>query len=211
MNNIIDMKKLEKNTFLDTNQDGFIELILGIFYFGIAGYIGTKTFPILLIMLPIFAPIWMKLVRNKFTYPRIGYATPINRSTKTIIQLVFSYLLFVICFVIIIPLLININNIQIWDNLVQIMLGIATFILFAGIGYITTSLRYYRLSVLSFSCLVIVSIVEFDDFRNSIELFFLLMSGILMISGIVLFINFIKKIPINDMEDVHEAETKKNK
>ena len=196
----INLKEMEKKAFLDSNQDGFMEIIMGVFLFAIAGYIGTKNFPILLIFLLIFGPIWMQIFRNKYTYPRIGYAKPSKKMAREIVYGVFLYMFVVLFMIFVFPFTGNVWDLSSWYQSSLAFFGIMTIGVFIYIGFKLRSIRNYILAVLSLAGVIVASVLDFGTIEQSLEMYFLGMSGILIITGIVLFLLFLKKYPLSKVE-----------
>ena len=196
----INLKEMEKKAFRDSNQDGLMEIIFGIFLFAIAGYIGTGDFPILLILLPTFGPIWMQIIRNKFTYPRIGYAKPSLKISKKIVLSVFLYMFVVISIVILVPIVGDIWDLSLFYNWSPGFLGILTIVVFFYIGFRLGSFRYYIFSALSLVGFFSLFFINFDTIKRGLEMYFLFMSSFLIISGFIFFIHFLRKYPVQSEE-----------
>jgi hypothetical protein len=194
---------MERKAYRDANQDGLIQIFLSIFFFAIAGYLGTRSFPIILILLPIFTPIWMKLLKNKFTYPRIGYVVPSKNITKYIVISLMIYMEIVILNLIIIPLFLDINSISYWEIGSLFFLGTSTIIFFVYLSIKLHSKIYQIISVISLISLIINFLIQIPVFDNKLELFFLTMSFILFFTGLLLFIQFIRKVPIADQREIY--------
>ena len=196
----INLKEMEKKVFRDSNQDGLMEIIFGIFLFAIAGYLGTGDFPILLVLLPMFGPIWMQIIRNKFTYPRIGYAKPSTKMSKEIILGVFFYMFVVLFIVILFPIMGDFWDLSLWYKWSPALLGIMTIGVFIYIGHKLGSLRYYIFAAPSLVGFFSVSVMKFATLKRGLEMYFLFMSGFLIISGLCLFIHFLRKYPLQSGE-----------
>ena len=196
MNEKINLREIEKRAFRDSQQDGLVEIIMGVFFFAIAGYLGTGGFPILLILLPIFAPIWLKIIRSRFTYPRIGYVKLLTKNSKAkeIMLGIFIYMFVVLFMTIIFPFMSNVLDLSLWYKWSLPFFVIMTVGVFTYVGYESGSSRYYILTVLSVAGGVIVSIIGFGT-RPDLEMYFLGMNGVLIITGIILFVSFLRKYP----------------
>ena len=69
----VDLKEIEQKAFMDSQQDGLMELVMGICLL----LMSTRLFSrVLIAMFPLamilFAPV-LNALRKRFTYPRIGY------------------------------------------------------------------------------------------------------------------------------------------
>jgi len=196
----MNLKEMEKKAFRDSNQDGLMEMVFGVIFFSIAGYIGTKGFPILLILLPIFLPIWMQIIRNKFTYPRIGYAKPRSKMAKQIIWVLFLYMFIVLFMVFVIPFSSTSWDLSLWHTWSLVFYGIMTTGAFLYMGYKIGIIRYYLFATLSVLGVFAVYVVDFDTVEKDLEMYFLGMSGVLIITGVALFLLFLRKYKVPKKE-----------
>lgn len=196
----INLKEMEKKAFKDSNQDGLMEIVFGIIFFSIAGYTHTKDLPILLILLPIFGPMVMQFIRNTFTYPRIGYARPSSKMAKQIIVVLFLYMFIVLFMVFVLPVIGDIWDLSLWHNWSLVFYGILTTGAFLYIGYKVGITRYYIFAALSVIEFIAASFIEFKTLERDLEMYFLGMSGVLIITGIALFLVFLRKYPVSKKE-----------
>ena len=200
MTNKMNLKEMEKQAFRDSNQDGLMEIVFGVIFFSIAGYTHTKDFPILLILLPILGPMCMQFIRNTFTYPRIGYARPSSKMAKQIIGVLFLYMFIVLFMVFVLPVIGNIWDLSLWHNWSLVFYGILTTGAFLYIGYKVGITRYYIFAALSVIGFIAASLIEFKTLERDLEMYFLGMSGVLIITGIALFLVFLRKYPVSKEE-----------
>jgi hypothetical protein len=196
----INLKEMEKEAFRDSNQDGFMEIVFGVIFFSIAGYINTKDIPILLILLPIFGPIWMQIIRNKFTYPRIGYARPSKKMARQIICVLFIYIFIVLFMVFIFPFISNNWDLSLWNKWSPVFYGLITTGTFLYLGYRVGIIRYYIFATLSVIGLLSAFFIEFETLERGLEMYFLSMSGVMLIAGFVLFFIFLQRHELSKKE-----------
>jgi len=198
--NKVNLKEMEKKAFLDSNQDGIMEMMMGIFFFVIAGYLGTKNVPILLILLPTIGPIWMQLIRNKYTYPRIGHVKPSRKIVRDIGLGIFLYMVIIVLLIFILPLTSTFWDVYLWYQSSLAFIGFITICVFVYIGLKIGSMRYYLLAIISFAGVIASSVIGFDTVEQSVEMYFLGMSGIFIITGIVSFVLFLRKHSVQEVE-----------
>ena len=193
MSEKINLKEMKKKAFRDSNQDGMMEIVIGVIFFAIAGYIHTKNLPILLILLPIFAPIWIQFIRNNFTYPRIGYARPSKKMTIQIVLVLFVYMFIVLFMVFVFPFISNNWDLSLWHNWSPVFYGIMTTGAFLYMGYKVGITRYYIFATLSVIGIFAAYFIDFNTLERGLEMYFLGISGVLIITGFALFLLFLRK------------------
>src|SRR4030042_5553789 len=81
----IDLKNIEQKTFRQSQQDGLMELVMGICMLAISTRLFSRLL-IFMLVLPVFlfGPL-LALMRRRFTHPRIGYVKLIPDKPKSVI------------------------------------------------------------------------------------------------------------------------------
>jgi len=200
----MNLKEMEKKAFRDSNQDGQMEIVFGVIFFSIAGYIHTKNLPILLILLPIFGPIWMQFIRNNFTYPRIGYARPSKKMARQIIWVLIIYMFIVLFMVFVFPFISNDWDLSLWHNWSPAFYGIMTTGAFLYLGYKVGIMRYYIFAILSVIGVLAAYFIEFETLESGLEMYFLGMSGVMVITGFALFFIFLRRHKLSKEEIIDD-------
>ena len=170
MSEKINLKEMKKKAFRDSNQDGMMEIVIGVIFFAIAGYIHTKNLPILLILLPIFAPIWIQIV-----------------------LVLFVYMFIVLFMVFVFPFISNNWDLSLWHNWSPVFYGIMTTGAFLYMGYKVGITRYYIFATLSVIGIFAAYFIDFNTLERGLEMYFLGISGVLIITGFALFLLFLRK------------------
>lgn len=189
----IDIKQIEQKAYSDCNQDGMIEIILGIWLIFFGATFGS-VLHFFVFIIPIFLfPRFIEAIRKRYTYPRIGYAKlPVDDPKKTA-KGIFAYtavvlVLMVICFL----LLGKVKDAAAYKKWSPALAGV----LFVG-GFLyahgkSGNFRYIIFIILSIAFGLFFSIMNFDSYDGLIVNFFV-MGGIFVICGLALFILFVRK------------------
>ena len=74
MSDRINVDELEKSVRREYNQDGLMELLLGIMLFFMAGTFASSSLIVFITFPILYMNKFLERLRSKFTYPRIGYA-----------------------------------------------------------------------------------------------------------------------------------------
>jgi len=196
----MNLKEMEKEAFRESNKDGFMEIVFGVIFFSIAGYIHTKNLPILLILLPILGPAWMKFIRNNFTYPRIGYSRPSKKMARQIILVLFIYMFIVLFMVFVFPLISNNSDLNLCYNWSPVFYGLMTTGAFLYLGYKVGIIRYYIFAILSVIGVLAAYFIEFETLERGLEMYFLGMSAVMVITGFALFFIFLRRHKLSKEE-----------
>ena len=85
MSTHIDVKEIERKSFRYTEQDGLMEIMMGLLFIGV-GVAFDTTFTIFVIFIAVFLfPRFIVFLRKRLSYPRTGYAKlPQDDPKKTI-------------------------------------------------------------------------------------------------------------------------------
>ncbi|HUU16830.1 MAG TPA: hypothetical protein VMW72_06765 [Sedimentisphaerales bacterium] len=191
----INLKEIEQKAYRDSNQDGLMEIMIGILLTGLGATFGSGLY-VFAILLPIFLfPYFMGAVRKRYTYPRIGYAKLPTDGPKKTAKGMFGYTavvlaLMVICFL----LLGKVKDAAAYKKWSPALMGV---LLVGGFLYAhgkSGSVRYIVFSLLSVGFGLLFSIMSFESYNGLIINFFV-MGGIFIVTGFTLFIFFLHKNP----------------
>ncbi|NOQ34218.1 MAG: hypothetical protein GQ567_08530, partial [Methanosarcinales archaeon] len=67
----INLKELEKKAYRDSQQDGLMEVMMGLILMTFGGFFYSTVF-VFYILLIVFSGKIVEFVRRRYTYPRIG-------------------------------------------------------------------------------------------------------------------------------------------
>ncbi|MFC1563551.1 hypothetical protein ACFL6G_01385 [candidate division KSB1 bacterium] len=212
MNESTDIKKIEQKVNRASQQDGFLEIFLGIFllyYMVILDNVlqGVKSESPLMIFFFIFAlyPVfYTKIIRNKFTYPRIGYVNIKEKITRV-------YTFTVILPLIILPIFTYLTvrffgenlDIDILSKWLSIVYGLVFGALYYDFAKKYGQALYYVLGVFAVAAGIALSLIPLDAPGVSVLLFF--NTVIIFFHGLFMLVRFIIKNPRPVEKDMNHA------
>jgi hypothetical protein len=192
----IDLKNIERKTFRQSQQDGLMELVMGICMLAIS----TRLFSRLLIFmlaLPVFlfGPL-LALMKRRFAYPRIGYVKLIPDKPKEVISGILLITLVVIAFMAVIFFFFgDISDFNLWLRWCPFWGGTILAGMFSSLASKSGAVRYYIFAGWSLLCGIVLSVLEFDVVETGTLLYFAVMGGLLIPFGMVQFVMFLRKHP----------------
>lgn len=200
-----DGKELKRKVFLDSTQDGLMELLLGVSMIGVAAA-STSLFYVPIFIIPlILGGRIVEVVRKRFTYPRIGYvklqADPTGRALKGVI--LYEFLVFLIAAVSLYILYGTAMEFGLWIRWSPLITALLMLGLFLNLHDKSGNRRYLVLASLFVFAGLVFSIISFDIsfpylfgfFGPGVVFYFLLMGSVMLISGIIQFVYFLYMNP----------------
>jgi hypothetical protein len=91
----IDLKELEKKAYRDSQQDGLMEVMMGLILMTFGGFFYSPIFAFYILLI-IFSGKIVEFVRRRYTYPRIGVVKFHRENPKDALTGVFLFELAVI-------------------------------------------------------------------------------------------------------------------
>ncbi|MHC4557703.1 MAG: hypothetical protein ACYTFW_11240 [Planctomycetota bacterium] len=190
----INLQEIEQKTFRESQQDGLLELVMGICMVAIS----TRLFSRLLVgmlALPVilFGPLLFAM-RKRFTYPRIGYVKLIPDKPKEIIRCIFLITLTVIVVMAVAFILFgDVRDFNLWMKWIPAWGGIVLAGMFSSFGSKSGCTRYYVFALWSLISGFVLSILHFEAVETGTLLYFLVMGCLLIPWGLIIFIRFLQK------------------
>ena len=195
-----DFKKLQQRTYESYQQDGLIDMIIGLGMIGFGLMLAFDSSVFLFMS-------WMPIIfyvpfKNRITVPRIGYVK--FSSSNLRLALALGAGLLVMLFVVGLYLFVVSENIslQVREWLGQYLwLGGLVAVCFLGAALLTGITRFYAYAGL---ILLIFSVGTWLGIQPPI---FVIISGLLIeITGVWLLVRFLVKYPPNSRESTHESQ-----
>ncbi|MCW4051395.1 MAG: hypothetical protein NWE89_16860 [Candidatus Bathyarchaeota archaeon] len=207
MNQSFDEKELEREMFLDSTQDGLMELLLGVSMMGVAAASKSLIFIPLFIVPLVFGRQISEFVRRRLTYPRIGYVKLREEPAGKAIGGVFLYE-FVILMVSAVFIWIRYGDVmefRLWASWSSLIIGVLLLGLFLYLHDKSGKKRYLAIGGLSVLTGLVFSVISFDItfpyifgyFGPGVVLYFLLMGTVMLLSGIIQLISFVSRNPVS--------------
>ena len=204
MSHSADLKNLEQKTYLAYQQDGLLDLIIGagILCMGINEAMDTTIWSFFTILLIIaYVPL-----KRHITFARIGYVKFNVKRNGLNMQIVSILVMTVLVFLLFGMLFLlqsdgpQSSNLLLWIRkgplILYALLGAIGF----GLAGLITGIR--RLFIYALLSMVIMSGAHL--FNLPIFVAFLLLGGVIFVSGIFLLVSFLRKHPI--VEEIHDIQ-----
>ena len=204
MSATIELLKIEKKAYRDSQQDGIMEIVIGLFLISvISALISPKFAFIYFFLMLILAPVTERL-RRRYTYPRIGYARLHTDPPKETAKGIFTYSIAVLVVVVIISFIIS-GDMASLERCVKWSPAFVGLMMVGAFQYMASksgSIRFYVFAVVSAILGFVLSMVDFDsEFKYiGLTIYLLIMGGFLVISGIVRFMRFLHRYPLPEKE-----------
>ncbi|PXF61077.1 MAG: hypothetical protein C4B59_05820 [Candidatus Methanogaster sp.] len=203
MSATIDLSKIEKKAYRDSQQDGIMELVIGLFLVIMVVPQINLNYVFLVLLLPPMFTFIIERLRKRYSYPRIGYVKLHTDPPKETAKGIFTYMIAVLVVVAIISFIIS-GDMAGLERCVKWSPAFVGFTLVGAFHYMASksgSVRFHLFAVVSATLGFILSMVDFDsEFNFGVIIYLLIMGGLLVISGIVRFIRFLHMYPLPEKE-----------
>ncbi len=191
----INLKDIEQKAYSDSNQDGLMEIMIGILLIGLGATLGSGLY-VFAILVPIFLfPRFMEVIRKRYTYPRIGYVKLPQDDPKKTAKGMFGYMAVVLALMVICFLLFGkVKDAAAYKKWSPALMGV---LLVGGFLYAhgkSGNIHYIVFAVLAVVSGLLFSIMNFESYDGLIINFFV-MGGIFIVTGSILFTLFVHKYP----------------
>ena len=196
MESKINLKEIEQKTFSQSNQDGLLELVMGLCMAAISTRLISRVLVVMLVLpVILFGPVLVAL-RKRYTYPRIGYVKLIPDKPKEVIGAIFLITLIVIVILAVIFFLLgDVRDFNLWMKWIPVWGGVVLAGMFSSFGSKSGCLRYYIFAIWSLISGLVLSIIRFEAVETGTLLYFLAMGALLIPWGCITFIYFLRKYP----------------
>lgn len=203
-----DLKRIEQKAFRHTLQDGLVELTAGVYLVILAGFLQFTGGVV--VALALFFLIGVPLVRhlkNRVTYPRIGYASFAQGDPGKLGLFMLGFLLLgLAAMVTVLVITGDISVARKWYRWMPIFIGIVLSGGFIGLAAISGLVRLWVYALFSVGLGVAWSIPRFEPRMENIS-FYLLSMGLFLIPwGLILFVLFLRRYPAPAEETSHDVE-----
>ena len=183
----MDLKKIERNALMTYFQDGWWDILLGIFLLGwglgiltdTAGYTG-------LWFVPAYWIIWS--LKSKLTQPRIGYVK-VSRERRTLSWLAITGV--VTFFIALGAYFLTVSGGSTFlGDYFMFLFGTIIAFLAGAVAYWWLVKRWY-----AYTLLILVGVSSYQWMEFSLPFSFIIPGTIIIISGLVIIIKFLQKYP----------------
>ena len=188
MKSAIDTKKIQRKVYMTFFQDGLWDVVLGLFLLGWGfailfdlGWLPGATF---------IAFFWIAMgLKQKITYPRIGYAKPAeHRKQKS--RIVIAGAVTLLLGIMVLVVVVTGGMPQFLRYYFELLFGTMLAIVIGLIGYWWGIVRWDI-----YAGLVFILAVFNQRLGLSFELSFVIPGGVILLYGLIIFARFLRKYP----------------
>ena len=194
----IDLKKIKRKVYLTYFQDGLWDIVLGLFLlsWGFTVWFDLPWLP----GATFVGFFWLALgLKQKITYPRIGYARPSEHSQRTL-KIVIGGVVVLVAVVFLLPI-INRGETQFLHNYFELLFNTIMAIAFGLIAYWWRIYRWYLYAGMVF---VFSVFNQFSEFSFSMS--FIMPGGIITLCGLTILYRFLHNYPVIIEEGLDERQ-----
>ena len=200
MSQTINLKELERKAFRDSQQDGLMEIMMGIILLTFGGFFYSTIF-VFYILLILFSGKIVEFFRNRYTYPRIGFVKLHQEKPKDALKGVFLFEFAVITIIfVLISFFGDVTNSSQWVKWSPLFFGMILVGPFAHAASKSGSVRYSGYAILSVTLGVFFSLIEFGSGCTGLILYLVFIGGFLFLCGLVILIRFLREYPLPAIE-----------
>ena len=202
MNN---MNEIDRRAFRHDVVDGLTEIAMAFFFLVPAFTLRNPAFSWMIILPILFMGPWLKRIRARTTYPRIGYVEPRGENAGQMLRGMAIYVLVVF---VVIAVAIFIWRGQLTSGSVRRVAPLLASLLFGG-GLLYAAgrsglRRYYLLLVISIGLGVTLTFFPIPGRYLSVQIYLAAMGTIVFLVGLITYLHFLKTHPVRDeVEDDH--------
>ena len=196
MSKEIDVKSIERKTFADSQQDGLLELVMGICMIAISTRLFSRVLVVMLVLPVILFHPLLEAMRKRFTYPRIGYVKLIPDKPRDVITGILLVSIAVAVILVIVFLIFgDIGNFELWLRWCPFWGGTVLAGMFSSFASKSRAFRHHILAAWSLIAGIVLSLINFDAVETGTLLYFAAMGAILVPFGLTQFAVFLRTHP----------------
>jgi hypothetical protein len=192
----IDIGSVERKAFADSQQDGLLELVMGVCMIAISTRLFSRVLVVMLVLPVIgFHPL-LEAMRKRFTYPRIGYVKLIPDKPKEVIAGI-SLVSIAVLAILAIAFLIfgGIRNFDLWLRWCPFWGGTVLAGMFSSFASKSGAVRHHVFAAWSLLAGIVLSLIRFDAVETGTLLYFAVMGALLVPFGLMRFAAFLRAHP----------------
>jgi len=206
MSAAIDLLKIEKKAYRDSQQDGLMEVMMGLILMTFGGFFYSTIFVFYLLLI-IFSGRIVESIRRRYTHPRIGFVKFHEENPKDALTgvFLFEFAVIVIIFTLI-SIFGDVKDFSQWVKWSPLFFGMILVGPFAHAASRSGSIRYTGYAILSVVLGLFFSIIEFGSGCTGLILYLVFTGAFLFLGGLVIFTLFLRKYPLPEVEAPDASE-----
>jgi len=198
--------EIDRRAFRHDVVDGLTEMAMALFFLVPAFTVREPAFNWMIIFPILFMGPWLKKLRARHTWPRIGYVEPRGENAG---RMLIGMAIYVALVLAVVGAGIFAIRGEIRPGLIrQVSPLIASLFFGGGLLYAAGRSglrRYYVLLGLSLALGATLTVVEIPGRYLSLQIYLLGMGAITFLVGLITFIHFIRTHPVRDLDEVDDA------
>jgi len=199
--------EIDHRAFRHDVVDGLSEIAMAFFFLVPAFTIREPAFGWMIIFPVLFMGPWLKKLRARHTWPRIGYVKPRGENAG---EMLIGMAVYVFVVLAVVGVGIFVFRGEIKPGLIRQVSPLIASVLFGG-GLLYAAgrsglRRYYVLLGLSLALGIALTAVTVPGRYLSVQIYLLGMGAITFAVGLITFIHFIRTHPIRDLGEADDAE-----
>ncbi|UCF16083.1 MAG: hypothetical protein JSW59_01210 [Phycisphaerales bacterium] len=196
MSRQVDIGGVERRLFADSQQDGLLELVMGVCMIAISTRLFSRVLVVMLVLpVILFAPL-LETMRKRFTYPRIGYVRLIPDKPREVITGIFLVSVAVVCILAAAFLILGgIRDFDLWLRWCPFWGGTVLAGMFGSFASKSGAVRHHVFAAWSLLAGIVLSLIRFNAVETGTLLYFAVMGAILTPFGLVRFMAFLREHP----------------
>ena len=192
----LNLKEIEKKAYRDSQQDGLMEVMMGLILMTFGGFFYSPVFAFYILLI-VFAGRIVESIRRRYTYPRIGFVKFHEENPKDALTgvFLFEFAVIVIIFTLI-SIFGDVKDYSQWVKWSPLFFGMILVGPFAHAASRSGNIRYTGYAILSVILGVFFSLIEFGSGCTGLILYLVFIGAFLFLSGLVIFSLFLRKYPL---------------
>ncbi len=192
----LNLKEIEKKAYRDSQQDGLMEIMMGLILMTFGGFFYSPIFAFYILLI-VFAGRIVESIRRRYTYPRIGFVKFHEENPKDALTgvFLFEFAVIVIIFTLI-SIFGDVKDYSQWVKWSPLFFGMILVGPFAHAASRSGNIRYTGYAILSVILGVFFSLIEFGSGCTGLILYLVFIGAFLFLSGLVIFSLFLRKYPL---------------
>ena len=192
----INLKEIEKKAYRDSQQDGLMEVMMGLILITFGGFFYSPIFAFYILLI-IFSKKIVESIRRRYTYPRIGFVKFHEENPKDALTgvFLFEFAVIVVIFTLI-SIFGDVKDYSQWVKWSPLFFGMILVGPFAHAASRSGSIRYTGYGILSVVLGVFFSLIEFGSGYTGLIPYLVFIGAFLFLSGLVIFTLFLRKYPL---------------
>lgn len=205
----IDLEEMERRAFRESMKDGFTEMLLGVLLL-LASllWVAPGVSPVFVALFPIFGPRIIEALKERYTYPRIGYVKLKAEDGGKIAKGIFGYMLAVVA------LMAVVLGAVYWGSWSPDLIYKWTPTFFGAM--LLGAMLYtqgksgdnknYAYGFMALAAGVAFSLYELENVKMGLMMYLRLVGGVTLLLGVARFVLFTRRHPISKETDDIESE-----